>query len=99
MGLSHQTRGSALVARATEAVFDNRLAVLLGLPPGRPVTDPADELVTLPPLPATGVPASLVERRPDVRSALSEVLAADRVVAAAMADRDPPHTKHTPAET
>jgi NodT family efflux transporter outer membrane factor (OMF) lipoprotein len=92
-------RENLVVARATEEVLENRLAVLLGLPPGRPVTDPADELVTLPPLPATGVPAVLVERRPDVQSALSEVLAADRVVAAAVADRYPRLSITARAET
>src|SRR5690606_16171898 len=43
----------------------------------------------LPALPGTGVPADLLERRPDVRAARLVVEAADHRVAAAVADRLP----------
>jgi outer membrane protein TolC len=43
----------------------------------------------LPPLPATGLQSSLLEIRPDVRSAWLRLLAADQRVAAAAADRLP----------
>ncbi|MCA9680027.1 MAG: TolC family protein [Myxococcales bacterium] len=40
-------------------------------------------------MPAVGVPASLLERRPDVRAARRQVEAADYRVAVAVADRLP----------
>ncbi|MFP5483806.1 MAG: TolC family protein, partial [Gammaproteobacteria bacterium] len=44
---------------------------------------------TLPPVPATGFPAELLNRRPDVQQAWAQVLATDRSVAAAIANRFP----------
>ncbi len=41
------------------------------------------------PLPATGLPAALVQRRPDIRQAYYNVLAADRRVSQAVAERFP----------
>ncbi len=46
-------------------------------------------LPELPPVPALGVPADLLERRPDVRAARRRVEAADYRVAVAVADRLP----------
>ena len=43
----------------------------------------------LPDLPRTGLPADLIRRRPDIRRAYYRILAADRRVAAAVADRFP----------
>ena len=48
-----------------------------------------NDLTPLPALPATGVPAELVERRPDVRKAFADLMAADRRVGAAIANRYP----------
>ncbi|MDH3461304.1 MAG: TolC family protein, partial [Burkholderiaceae bacterium] len=45
--------------------------------------------LALPPLPATGVPAKTVARRPDVQQAWLQVRAADSAVAAAIANRFP----------
>lgn len=70
-------------------VLEHQLAVLLGFPPTRPVAKPVVVLKDLPPLPETGLPADLIKRRPDIRSAYYRVLAADRRVAAAIADRFP----------
>jgi len=74
---------------ATLALLGNRLALLLGEPPtSRPPDSPA-ALPELPPPPATGVPADLLVRRPDVRAARRRVEAADHRVAVAVADRLP----------
>ncbi|MEZ4463873.1 MAG: efflux transporter outer membrane subunit [bacterium] len=68
-------------------VLGHRLAVLAGAPPAAP---PAlAPTWTLPPLPATGVPAALIQRRPDVRAAWLRVRAADQRVAGALAERFP----------
>jgi len=82
-------RGDIARAEASSAVLENRLAVLLGQNPGGSIPRPALPLPALPPLPSTGVPAELIQRRPDIRKAHAEVLAADRRTAAAIADRFP----------
>lgn len=73
-------------------LLEHRLAVLLGRPPTVRVV-PAGarrrELPGLPDLPDPGVPAELVQRRPDVRAAFHRIEAANEQVAAAIADRFP----------
>ncbi|MCB9573412.1 MAG: TolC family protein [Kofleriaceae bacterium] len=69
-----------------------RLAALLAItvPEAAALLDGAPEaLPAPPPVPAVGVPASLLERRPDVRAARRQVEAADYRVAVAVADRLP----------
>jgi NodT family efflux transporter outer membrane factor (OMF) lipoprotein len=74
--------------RATAGQLENQLAVLVGSAPGMfPVPQPV--LVALPPLPDPGVPLELLSRRPDIRSAFLAVRAADRRVAAAIAETYP----------
>jgi len=70
-------------------VLVHQLAVLLGKAPGKfnPAAGTLPE--TLPDLPATGLSADLIRRRPDVRSAHYRVKAANKRVAAAIADRFP----------
>lgn len=92
----YQARQSLAGARASRHVFEANLAaaehaiaVLLGRYPGR---DAAGELAALPPVPEAfpvGLPAELVERRPDVKAALRRIEAADARVAAAIAERFP----------
>jgi len=86
--LVERTRGDAIEARARAAVLEHQLDALAGRAPG--MTDTAGEgLIDLPPLPATGLPAELIERRPDVGERYSAIRAADRRVEAARADRYP----------
>lgn len=73
----------------------NRIGVLLGLPPGSYV----DELLSRPgPIPAApeqiivGVPADLLRRRPDIRSAEKQIIAQTELVGAAVADLYPTFT-------
>lgn len=67
----------------------NELAVLLGVPP-QMLDDtgviPGVTLPELPPAPELPSPRSLLERRPDLRSAFARVAAADREVAASIAE-------------
>jgi NodT family efflux transporter outer membrane factor (OMF) lipoprotein len=84
-------RGEIAHAEAERAVLEHELAVLLGRLP----TDTIDTNLYrsgfphLPPIPDTGLPFDLIQRRPDVRSAYHRVHAADQRVAAAIADRFP----------
>ena len=74
---------------AALATGRHQLAVLLGRPPqSTDDLDPAD-LAAVPALPATGVPADLLRRRPDVRAAVTAVRAENERAAAALADRLP----------
>lgn len=97
--LVESTRGERIAVEERTRLLEYQLAVLLGHPPGRLAPPGRSELVELPPLPATGVPAALVERRPDVREVFSDVLAADRRVAEAIADRYPRFTLSLAADT
>ncbi|KXS54430.1 NodT family efflux transporter outer membrane factor (OMF) lipoprotein [Marinobacter persicus] len=70
-------------------VLENQLAVLTGQPPLRATLPESARLPSLPPLPQTGVPGELVQRRPDVQQAWRLVQAADRDLAAAISNRFP----------
>lgn len=87
--LEESRRGAIALARAQAAIFEHQLAILLGAPPTRKVAPRVAELRLPGPLPATGLPAGLVQRRPDVRVAYYNVLASDRRVSRAVADRFP----------
>ncbi len=54
------------------------LALLCGELPNYHLNIQATELLTLPPLPETGVPLDLLENRPDIRAAKYRLLAADK---------------------
>jgi NodT family efflux transporter outer membrane factor (OMF) lipoprotein len=85
------------VAAAEDAAV-HRLALLLGMVPSALRGDPElgpllaggqAGLPVAPPLPAAGVPADLLTRRPDVQAAQLRALAADWRVVSAVADRLP----------
>ena len=82
-------RGHVAGAESAAVTLSHRLNLLAGLPPGRPLPPPPVALPSLPPLPATGVPAELMRRRPDVHRAHLLALAADERTQAAIADRFP----------
>jgi NodT family efflux transporter outer membrane factor (OMF) lipoprotein len=83
------TRSQLAQINAAEAVLKGQLAVLSGRPPGGGPIPAASQLPALPALPGTGIPADLLNRRPDVRAARNRVAAADYRVAVAVADRFP----------
>ncbi len=67
-----------------EAVLENQLAVLLGAAPDRRFASARSALPELPAMPDAGVPADLLERRPDLEAALLRVRAADERVSSAI---------------
>ena len=87
--LLEANRGDGVVAQRELDVIGLQLRVLLGMAPDAALPDAPARLAELPPLPAVGVPAAVLQRRPDVRSAYRDVQSADRDVAAALADRYP----------
>lgn len=88
---AEQTRARIPALQNTLAQTEHRLAVLLGQPPAalgdRLVR--ADAMPTLPPLPAVGLPAELLRRRPDVRAAEAQATAALATLAQREAERLP----------
>ena len=77
------------LAELQRQVLEHQLAVLLGESPDMTVSADQATLPDLPPQPATGVPAELIRRRPDVRAAELRLASASQEVAAAVADRFP----------
>lgn len=76
--------------RRTLRLFEHRLSLLLGEVPGGSFAFPEySTLPQLPPLPDTGLPIDLITRRPDIVSSYSQLQAADRRVASAVANRLP----------
>ncbi|MGH0031819.1 MAG: TolC family protein [Myxococcota bacterium] len=87
--LVEQRRGEREQVEARARVAAHALAVLLGRPPIGTALPAAETLPEPGPVPESGLPAELLARRPDVRSAYLAVLATDRRLAAARADRYP----------
>ncbi len=82
-------RNARIALERQADLLRHALALLLGRPPESPGIPAPSRIPDLPPLPATGVPADLIRRRPDVRAAYWRAAAADRRIAAAAADRFP----------
>ena len=82
-------RGDVSTARGLLATAQNRLAVLVGQPPAAQDFVGAETLPDVEPIAGAGVPANLLERRPDVLGAYLNLQAADKRTAAAVADRLP----------
>ena len=86
--LLESTRSLQATTEADLGRLRHALEELLGQAAGsRDIT--GRQPLALPPLPATGVPAKTVARRPDVQQAWLQVRAADSAVAAAIANRFP----------
>ena len=77
------------LVEAQEKMLLYELALLLGKPPGSPMTISRRELPELKEIPAPGIPADLLANRPDIRAAGLRLRAADWQVAAARANRLP----------
>ncbi|PIE59916.1 MAG: hypothetical protein CSA32_01645 [Desulfobulbus propionicus] len=79
---------ASLVAKQKQS--EHALAILVGKTPGSlNIAERPEQLATLSPLPDIGIPAQTILSRPDIRSALRGVEAANKRVAAAVADRFP----------
>ncbi len=92
----YQQRQQVLAGEAQLALLEgqlrlalNRLAILLGQPVPDLVLPTTDTLPTVPTLPGLGIPADLLERRPDLRAARDRIVAQDYQLAAAIAARLP----------
>lgn len=81
--------GEQAQQRIVTSRLENQLAVLTGISPGLLQLPVKADLIELSPLPVTGIPLELLSKRPDIQSAYADVHAADRRVAAAIADRYP----------
>ena len=87
--LIEQTRGETKDVVAQIETLGHQLAILIGQAP-KSIHLPTDSLlITLPPLPKTGLPMALLQRRPDVQGGFYQVQAADARIAVAIADRFP----------
>ncbi len=87
--LLESTLEQYVVVQARIEVLEHQLAVLLGQMPQTASYDPGFTLPELPPLPDTGLPAELLNRRPDVRRVYLALQAADSDLAAAISARYP----------
>jgi multidrug efflux system outer membrane protein len=88
---AEQTRARIPTLQSALAQTEHRLALLLGQPPAA-LGDRlarASAVPTLPPLPAVGLPAELLRRRPDVRAAEAQATAALATLAQREAERLP----------
>lgn len=84
------TQAQVTQLEGSKRLLAYRLAILVGKPPQSLSMNPGDAVPDLPgSVPGIGIPADLLERRPDVRAARRRVEAADHRVAVAVADRLP----------
>ncbi len=86
--LVESAKGNLSLAMSNRDVIQTSLSMLVGQAPNS-LNLTREQLPMLPPIPATGIPSELLNRRPDVQQAWSLVLATDRSVAAAIANRFP----------
>ncbi|HEX4878499.1 MAG TPA: efflux transporter outer membrane subunit [Limnobacter sp.] len=86
--LVESAQGSLAQAKANRDVLQTALAILVGKPPNE-LAMQSEQMPGVAPLPATGLPAMVLQRRPDVQQAWMQVMAVDRNVAAAIANRFP----------
>jgi len=84
-----QLKGQLETINALEQRALNRLSALLGQTPGNNLAGDAAELPELGPMPDGGVPADLLTRRPDLRSAERRLQSANKRIAVAVRDRLP----------
>ncbi|MCA9129401.1 MAG: TolC family protein, partial [Planctomycetales bacterium] len=87
--LIQSTLEQMVVVRSSIEVLEHQLAVLTGQPPQNAAYSPGSLLPELPPLPYSGLPSQLLQRRPDVQADFLAMAAADRDLAAAVLDQYP----------
>lgn len=87
--LLESTLEQSAVAKGRIEVLEHQLAVLLGEMPQTASYEPGAGLPDLPPVPQTGLPAELLNRRPDVRRDYVAFQAADHDLASAISAQYP----------
>ena len=66
------------------SILEHQLATLVGETPTTVVARKVSRMITIPALPATGLPMELLHHRPDIQQAYYNLLASDQRMAAAM---------------
>lgn len=97
--LVENTRGQLALLEMRIALLQHTLAVLEGRAPGSGAEVTPEALPELPAMPRTGVPAELLQRRPDLQAAWARLRAANEDVAVAVAARFPRITLGASLET
>lgn len=97
--LVESSRGQLIQIRESIILLQHQLSVLLGKNPGPWWSEQSIELIALPLMPQTGLPAEALQQRPDIKSAYKTIQAADQRVAAAIADQYPRVSIFSAAET
>lgn len=87
--LVESTLEQRAIVKARIEILEHQMAVLLGSMPQQASYYTGSILPDLPPLPDTGLPCDLLQRRPDVRRDYLAFLAADRDLASAISDQFP----------
>ncbi len=90
--LLEATKAGKIIVESQLKVLRHRMAILLGRHPKSALPEGASAsggLPDMPAMPAVGLPAELIRRRPDIRAAHLRLHAADSGVSAAIADRFP----------
>lgn len=86
--LIENTKEQRISLESQMGILSNQLSILLGQPPAD-LFEVTAQLPALPPLPKTGIPLQLVNRRPDIQSSFYRLQASDREVAAAISNKYP----------
>lgn len=79
-------QAQAISVGVTRAQLEHSIAVLIGKPPAEVSIKPVSRRVKIPAIPATGVPSTLLERRPDVAQAERQMAAANAQIGVAIAN-------------
>jgi NodT family efflux transporter outer membrane factor (OMF) lipoprotein len=77
-------RAQAIAVGITRAQFEHAIAVLTGHPPAEVTIAPAEQAILVPDVPA-GLPAALLERRPDIAAAERRMAASNEQIGVAEA--------------
>lgn len=87
--LIESNNGELISFVAKKRVLENSFAILLGVSPGKEQFSVPDHFLNLPPLPDTGAVGDMLQNRPDLQSSYLSLLASDKRVAEAVANRLP----------
>jgi NodT family efflux transporter outer membrane factor (OMF) lipoprotein len=83
------TEALLITAEETVELLQYQLSVLIGKQPVLDWQQTSIDFPDLPPMPEIGIPAEVLQRRPDVRQRYRQIQAADQRLAAAIADQYP----------
>ena len=87
--LTESKRSLKILALAENKILRQQLAILLGKTPDKNEFGISDQQPTLGGIPSTGLPAELIQRRPDVKAAFLRLKSANANISQAVAERFP----------